>query len=168
MRDKYKNLKRSLLNFFMAKKKVEFMATKSVKISSEGTTELNNLVSSEGNQKNNIVFDIAVNSSWKYVVENYKNSKYPVSPLDIAKYLGSMDSLYLPDQLKYNSVTKIDERLAIIEERIGILLGLLINVNDAINPTRNSDTFPIVSELCVRLKYIRSGNFNLVFFLTPL
>ncbi len=114
MRDKYKNLKRSLLNFFMAKKKVEFMATKSVKISSEGTTELNNLVSSEGNQKNNIVFDIAVNSSWKYVVENYKNSKYPVSPLDIAKYLGSMDSLYLPDQLKYNSVTKIDERLAII------------------------------------------------------
>lgn len=141
----------------MAKKKQEFRATKSIKISPKEPTELNDLVSFEGNQENNIVFDIAVNASWEGVVENYKNLKYPVSPHDIANYLDSMESLYLSGQLKYKSVTKIDERLVVVEERIGILLGLLINVNDAINSTNNSDTHPIVSELYVRLRYIKAG-----------
>ena len=68
-----------------------------------------------------------------------------------------MDSLYLPGQLKYKSATKICERLVVVEERIGILLGLLINVNDAINSTNNSGTSPIVSELYVRLRYIKAG-----------
>ena len=141
----------------MAKKKPEFRTIKSIKISSKDPTNPNDSVLLGGNQKNKIVFDSAVKSSWEYVVETYKNPKYPVSPSDIANYLISLDSLYVHGQLKYNSVTKINERLMVVEERIGILLGLLINVNGAIRSTNNSNTNHLVSELCVKLRYIKAG-----------